>query len=92
MKDDHNYEHNDQEPHNYYQHDPPHIHNPLYRLLEANRVQKEVCQAAEYSVVVHDHALIEEVTVAGKIFTGKPRAYRLLKEKRACNCHTVLYT
>ena len=71
MTDHHNYEHNDQEPHNYYQHHPPHSHNPLYRLLETNRVQKEICQTAESSIVVYDHAAIKKVTITGEIFAGE---------------------
>ena len=71
VKDDHNHKHNDQEPHNYYQNDPPHVHNPIYRLLEASRVQKEICQAIDSTIVVHNHTLVEEVTVTGKILAGE---------------------
>ena len=71
VKDDHNNKHNDQGPHNYYQNHPPHVHNPIYRLLEANRVQKEICQAIDSTIVVYDHTLIEKVTVTGKILAGE---------------------
>ena len=71
MKDDHCHEHNDQEPHKYYQNHPPHVHDPINGLLKSCRVQKKVCKTAESSIVVDNHAAVEEVTVARKVLAGK---------------------
>lgn len=71
VKDDHDNEHDYQEPHNYYQHHPPHVPNPIYRLLEANRIQEEIKQAIDGAIVVQDHTLVEKITISGEVLTGE---------------------
>jgi hypothetical protein len=71
MKEDDNHKHNDQEPHKYYQDHPPHVHDPIYHLLEGGRIQKEVSQTINSAIVVQNHTLIEKIAVTGEILAGE---------------------
>ena len=71
VKYEHNYKHNDQEPHHDNEDHPPHPGDPINHLLKACRVEKKVHEAIERSIVVYDHALLEKIAVAGKVFTRK---------------------
>ena len=71
MEDDDDDKHDDQHSNDHNDSNPPHSSDPINGLLNPNRVQKEVGQSVERSIIVHDHTLVEEVAVTGKVAARK---------------------
>lgn len=74
MKYDNDDEHDDQDAHYDNEHHPPHTSDPLDRSLYADRVEEKVSEVVESSVIVHHHALVQKVAVAGEVFARESRA------------------